>query len=159
MKHFDHVFCILFFSIKNKWRVHATYPKREVPLQAPKSLFWEHPLKKLWSLAVATPLGMSRGKLHIRFKWQNINPCLLHGLAWYCCLFVYLCLKMFVWYFCLCCHVCLLRAFPNCYSVCHQNNKNVCNPLNNMVVVTMNHRSSLDLGTHWWTHQLIDQSH
>ena len=43
MKHFDHVFCILFFflffCIKNKWRLHTTYPKREVPLQAPESLF------------------------------------------------------------------------------------------------------------------------
>ena len=32
----------LFFCIKNKWRLHTTYPKREVLLKAPESLFWEH---------------------------------------------------------------------------------------------------------------------
>ena len=46
MEYFDNVICIyffLFFCIKNKWRLHPTYPKREVPLKAPKSLFLEHP--------------------------------------------------------------------------------------------------------------------
>ena len=43
MKQFSHVKLYLifsyFFCIKNKWRLHITYPKREVPLKAPKSLF------------------------------------------------------------------------------------------------------------------------
>ena len=38
----------------------------------------------------------------------------------------------------------LLKSFPNCHCVCHPNN-NVCTPFNNfVVVVTMDHRSSLD---------------
>ena len=94
-------------------------------------------------LTMATPLGMLRAKFRVRLKWPTIC----------------LCLEMFVWYFCLCYHVCLLRTFPNCHSVCYQNNKNVCTLLNNMVVVTMDHRSSLDSGTQCWTHQLIAQSH
>ena len=43
-----HLFiCIAFFlCIKNKWWLHTTYPKREVPLKVLKSLFWEYHLKK-----------------------------------------------------------------------------------------------------------------
>ena len=114
MKYFDHVFCILFFlffCIKNKWLLCTTYPKREVPLKALESLFWEHPfLRSLQSLIVATPLGMSRVKVCVRLKWPTIYPCLLHDFTWFCCLFFYLCLEMFVWYFCLCYHVCSLRS-------------------------------------------------
>ena len=71
MKYFDHIICISFFfflfCIKNKWRLHTTYLKREVPLKAPKSLFLEHP-KLLRSLIVATPLGISRAKFRVRLK-------------------------------------------------------------------------------------------
>ena len=37
-------FFIFSFCIKNKWRLHTTYPKSEVPLKAPQSLFWENPI-------------------------------------------------------------------------------------------------------------------
>ena len=151
MKHFDHVILYLFFCIKNKWQLHTNYPKREVPWKSIQISFLRAP-QVLQSLTVATPLGMSRAKLHVRLQWPNIYPCHLHDFAWYCCLFIYLFLEMFVWYLCLCCHDCLLRAFPNCHSVCHQNNKYVCTHLNNMVVVTMDHRSSLDSGTQWRNH-------
>ena len=109
------------------------------------------------SLTVATPLGMSRAKLRIRLKWPNVYPCFLHGLAWYCCLFVYLCLMRYCMiFFCL---YCLLKSFPNCHCVCHPNNMYA--PLFNnfVVVVTMDHRSSLNSDIEWRTHQLIAQSH
>ena len=32
---------LFFFYKKNKWRLHTTYPKRELPLKAPKNLFFE----------------------------------------------------------------------------------------------------------------------
>ena len=59
MEYFEHVTCTYFFLFlffvyiyiyiykkkkkKKKWRLHTTYPKRKVPLKAPKSLFWGHP--------------------------------------------------------------------------------------------------------------------
>ena len=49
MEQFSHVklyviFSYFVFCIKNKYQLHTTYPKREVPLKAlKKSLFWEHP--------------------------------------------------------------------------------------------------------------------
>ena len=125
------------------------YPKRN-----PNLFFWEALLR---SLTVATPLEMSRAKFRIRLKWPNMYLCF----AWYSfCLFIY------VWWdvlWCLmygiCCLYCLLKSFPNYHSVCHPNN-NVCTPFNIfVVVVTMDHRSSLDSGTQWWTYQLIAQSH
>ena len=38
MKHFNHLNFYFFIFIKNKWRLHTTYSKREVPLKALKSL-------------------------------------------------------------------------------------------------------------------------
>ena len=48
MEQFSHVKLYLIFSyfffIKNKWQLHTTYHKREVPLiSTQKYLFWEHP--------------------------------------------------------------------------------------------------------------------
>ena len=54
----------------------------------------------------------------------------LQGLAWYNCLFVYLCLmgcSIIFWCMIICCLFCLLKSFPNFHSVCHLNN-NVCTP-------------------------------
>ena len=99
--------------------------KERCPKKAPrKSLFWEH---LCWSLTVATPLRMSRAKLHVRLKWPIIYHCLcmvLHDIV--VCLFIYV-LRYWMRF---CCFYCLIRAFPNCYSVCHQNNKYVCTPFN-----------------------------
>ena len=39
------------------------------------------------------------------------------------------------------------------------NNKLCMNPSQNLVVVTMDHLSSLDSSTQWWTYKLISQSH
>ena len=123
MKQFSHVklylvFFLIFF-IKNKWRLHTTYPKREVPLKAPKYLFWEHP-KVSQSLTVATPLGMSRAKFRIRLKWPNMYPCF----AWSCVILLFVYLLCYMIFCCMiCCYLyCLLKSFPNCHSVCHPNN-------------------------------------
>ena len=83
----------------------------------------------LRSLTVVTPLGISRAKLCIRLKWPMCTF-VLHGLAWYSCLFVYLYLMgccMIFWCIIICCLYCLLKSFLNCHSVCHPNN-NVCPP-------------------------------
>ena len=49
----------------------------------------------------------------------------------------------------ICCLYSLLKIFPNYHYVCHPNN-NVCTPFHNLVVVvTMDHRSSSDLGIQW----------
>ena len=108
-------FLIFFFCIKkNKWRLQT--------IKVPESLFWGTHFSK--SLTVATSLGILRAKLHIKLKWQ-ICTFVLHGLAWYCCLFVYLCLMRCCIYFCcmiFCCLYCLLKYFPNCHSVWHPNN-------------------------------------
>ena len=96
-------------------------PKKRGALKSTKkSLFFREAL--FWSLIVATPQGTSRAKLRIRLTWPNIYPCFLHSFAWYCCLFIYLCLLRCCMIFCcmICC--CLLKAFPNCHSVCHPNN-------------------------------------
>ena len=90
--------------------------------------------------------NMSRAKLCIRLKLPNVYSCfcmILHDII--------VCLLRYCMIFC--CIYCLLRAFFNSHSVCHQNNKYVCTPFNNnVVVVTMNHWSSLDLSTQWRTH-------
>ena len=74
MKHFDHVFCILFFSIKNKWRPHTTYPKREVPLQAPESLFLRAPSPYWGSFAVSHNIISSRVIIRIKHKIGSTTP-------------------------------------------------------------------------------------
>ena len=51
---------------------------------------------------------------------DQICTLVLHVLAWYCCLFVYLYLLRCCMIFC--CVYCLLKTFPNYHSVCHQNN-------------------------------------
>ena len=43
-------FFFLFFCIKNKWQLHTTYPKREVPFKAPESLFLRAPPEIMQSL-------------------------------------------------------------------------------------------------------------
>ena len=113
-----------FFALKKKINGDSTplTQKREVSQKVPESLFWGTHFSK--SLTMATPLGMLRAKLHIKLKWQ-ICTFVLHGLAWYCCLFVYLCLMRCCIYFCcmiFCCLYCLLKYFPNCHSVWHPNN-------------------------------------
>ena len=90
--------------------------------KVPEFLFWGTHFSK--SLTVATPLGMLRAKLHIKLKWQ-ICTFVLHGLAWYCCLFVYLWLLRCCMILCcmiFCCVYCLLKTLPNCHGVCHPNN-------------------------------------
>ena len=82
----------------------------------------------------------------------------LHGLAWYCCLFVYLwlmrCCTIF-WCMIICCLFCLLKSFPN-YHVCVIQTNMYAPLFNNfVVVVTIDHRSLLDSSTQWRTHQLI----
>ena len=88
---------------------------------------------------------------------QMCTP-ILHGLAWYCCLFVYLWLMRYCiifWCMVFCCLYCLLEYFPNYHSVCHPN-KYVCTTCQQLVVVvTMDNWSSLDSGTQWQTLQLI----
>ena len=114
--------------------------------------------------------GLSQWRLHWGCRGlsfvldlsDQIYTFVLHGLAWYCWLFVYLCLMRCCIYFCcmiFCCLYCLLKAFLNCHCVCHSNN-NVCTPfIQFVVVVTMDHRSSLDSGTLGRIRQLIAQSH
>jgi len=53
MKYFANVFYLLFFLISfgYKWRLHTTYPKREVPLKAPESFFWENPFLKKFAVS------------------------------------------------------------------------------------------------------------
>ena len=56
MKYFGHVFCILFllfffFCIKNKWKLHTTYPKSEAPLKALESLFLRAPFLKKFKVS------------------------------------------------------------------------------------------------------------
>ena len=119
---FSHVFFFhffLFFCKKNKWRLQTTYPKRDVPWRiTQKSLFWEASL-------------IFGGLLQWRLHWgcqglsfvldlsDQICTLVLLGLTWYGCMFVYLCLLRYCMIFC-CVH-CLLKAFPNCYNVWHQN--------------------------------------
>ena len=126
-------------------------PKKRGVLKSTQKSFFFFFLEALFrSLTVATPLGMLRAKFRVRLKWPNTYPCFLHSFAWYCCLFVYLYLLRCCMIFCCmicCCLYCLLKVFPNCHSVCHLNN-NVCTPFQQLVlVVTMDHQSSLDLGT------------
>ena len=103
-----------------------------------------------------------RGLSFVLHLCDQLCTPILHGLAWYCCLFVYLwlmrcCIIFYSMVFC--CLYCLLKSFLNSHSVCHPN-KYVCTPFQQfVVVVTMDHRSSLDFGTQWWTHQLIAYSH
>ena len=54
------------FCIKNKWRLHITYPKREVPFKAPKNLFFERPNFPVSHSGDST--GDVEGKLRIRLK-------------------------------------------------------------------------------------------
>ena len=106
-----------------------------------------------WSLTVATPLRTYWGLSFVLDLSDQICTFVLHDFAWYSCLFVYLCL-MGCCMIC-CCLCCLLKVFPNFHSVCHSNN-NVCTTFQQLVVVvTMDHRSSLDSSTQWRTHKLI----
>ena len=99
-----------------------------------------------------------RGLSFILDLSDQICTFVLHDFAWYSCLFVYLCLMGCCRIFCCmicCCLCCLLKVFPNFHSVCHSNN-NVCTTFQQLVVVvTMDHRSSLDSSTQWRTHKLI----
>ena len=77
------------------------------------------------SLTVATPLGTYWGLSFVLNLSDQICTFVLHDFAWYSCLFVYLCLMGCCMIFCCmicCCLYCLLKAFPNCHSVCHPNN-------------------------------------
>ena len=112
------------------------------------------------SLIMVTPLGMSRAKFRVRLKVTNYLP--LFFFFGMMLLFVWLSMSWDVWmiFFVLFVLPCwLLKALPNCHSVCHLNNKYCMYLSQHMVEVTMDHWSSLDSGTQWWTHQLIAQSH
>ena len=114
------------------------------------------------SLTMATLLGMSMAKFRVRLKVTNYLPLFFFFFFGMMLLFVWLSMSWDVWmiFFVLFMLPCwLLKAFSNCHSVCHLNNKYCMYPSQHMVVVTMDHWSSLDSGTQWWTHQLIAQSH
>ena len=150
MKHFVHVilylFFLIFFCIKNNY-----LPKKRGALKKHPNLFSESTLSRSYGLSQWRLYWGCRGLsfvLDLSDKIYTLVFCMvLHDIV--------VCLFMswdVVWYLCF---YCLLRAFPNCHSVCDQNNKYVCTHLNNMVVATMDHRYSLALGTQWQTHQLI----
>ena len=70
----------LIFCIKNKWQLHTTYPKREVPLKEPKSLFWEHP--KFCNLSQVVKCNFPQKKINLwRTDWKTTNL-RHHGWMW-----------------------------------------------------------------------------
>ena len=149
-----YIYIYIYICIKkNKWWLHTIYLKREVPQKVPKSLFWGTHLSQ-WRL------HQGWAKLCIRLKWPNMYFCfcmVLRDIV--VCLFIYVWWDVVFWCMIFCFLFWLFKSFPNYHSVCHPNN-NACTPFNNfVVVVTMDHWSSLDSGTQWWTHQLIAQSH
>ena len=78
--------------------------------------------------------GLSQWQLHwgcwelsfsLDFQWPIIYPCFLYDIfVWFfmsCIICIIFCLKLPCW---------LLKAFPNCHSVYHENNKYACTFLN-----------------------------
>ena len=147
MKQFSHVKLYLFFLIFLYKKVATPHhlPKKKGALKSTQISFFERH-------QVCSP-----SQWWLRWECRELSfvldlndqMCTL-VFAWSCMI-----LLLFLFFFCLlrycmifCCMYCLLRTFLNCHSVCHQNNKYVCTPFNNnAVVVTMDHRSSLDSGT------------
>ena len=103
-------FFLIFLYKKNKWRLHTTYPKREVSFKAPKNLFFESHFCNLsqWWLHWGC-----RGLSFVLDLSDQICTLVLHGLPWYFFLFVYLCCMIFCCIiFCcttFCCLYCLLK--------------------------------------------------
>ena len=147
----------LIFCIKKKKSGNSIplTQKERCPKRYPNLFFEGHFFQGLsqWQLCWGC-----RGLSFVLDLSDQICTFVLHDLAWYSCLFVYLCLMgccMIFWWMVFSCLYCLLKAFLNYHSVCHSNN-NVCTTFQQLVVVvTMDHRSSLDSSTPWRTHKLI----
>ena len=71
-----------FFGIKkNKWQLHTTYPKREVPKKVPESLFWGTRLSQQWSRHLET-LGFFFFTILIGRKCLILNFHLENSRTW-----------------------------------------------------------------------------
>ena len=77
MELFSHAFCnwyFFFFGIKkNKWQLHTTYPKREVPKKVPESLFWGTRLSQQRSRHLETPgfFSLPFWSVELNFHLEN----------------------------------------------------------------------------------------
>ena len=127
-------FFFLFFVLKKKKSCNSIplTQKERCPKRYPNLFFEGHFFRGLsqWWLHWGC-----RGLSFVLDLSNQMCTFVLHDFAWYSCLFVYLCLMgccMIFWCTIICCLYCLLKAFPNCHSVCHPNN-NVCTPFSTIL--------------------------
>ena len=143
MKQFSHVKLYLFFLIFLYKKVATPHhlPKKKGALKSTQISFFER-----HQVCGPSQWWLRWECRELSFVLDLSDQMWTLVFAWSCMILLFVCLFLFVEI--LYDMYCLLRAFLNCHSVCHQNNKYVCTPFNNnVVVVTMDHQSSLDSDT------------